>query len=79
MNNFFYTVIETQMNTDGSIANLCNSYTNESDAYARLYTILAAAAVSTLPYHSAHILRSDGVIINGQIFNRLTVSNEEIQ
>ena len=68
--NIFYTVIENQMTSNGAKGLLYYHYDNEIAAYAKFYTILAAAAVSELPYHAGHILRSDGVLIEGKVFDR---------
>lgn len=70
MGNFFYTTIENQVREDGSKGLLYDHYDNENAAYAKLYTILAAAAVSEIPYHSGHIMRSDGLILDGRVFDR---------
>lgn len=67
---FFYLVIEEQMSASGTLAALTTYYTDYNDALAKLYTILAAAAKSTIPYHSACIKRSDGIIIEGKTFDR---------
>lgn len=68
----FYTTIENQIREDGSRGLLYDHFDEEEKAYAKLYTILAAAAVSGIPYHSAHILRSDGLLIAGRVFDRRT-------
>lgn len=73
---YFYTTIENQLRSDGSRGLLYDHYEVEEDALAKLYTILAAAATSQLPYHSGHILRSDGIITDGRVFDRRTVSGE---
>lgn len=74
---YFYTTIEDQVRADGSHGLLYDHFEGEVNgvpalerAYAKLYSILAAAAVSTIPYHSGHIKRSDGVIIDGRVFDR---------
>ncbi|MBQ6621539.1 MAG: hypothetical protein IJH75_01730 [Mogibacterium sp.] len=65
----FYIVLEIQY--DGSAYGvLHNVYEDINAAYAKLYTILAAAAVSTIQYHAGQILRSDGVIVEGKVFDR---------
>lgn len=74
---YFYTTIENQLRSDGSRGLLYDHYDTEEDALAKLYTILAAAAVSELPYHSGHILRSDGIITDGRVFDRRTATEEE--
>lgn len=79
MATYFYTTIENQIRADGSVGLLYDHYgidPNETAeealnrAYAKLYTILAAAAVSGIPYHSGHIYRSDGLLIEGKVFDR---------
>lgn len=73
----FYTTIENQLRNDGSFGLLYDHFTNVDQAYAKLYTILAAAAVSEIPYHSAHLLRSDGIMMDGRVFDRRTVPTPE--
>lgn len=67
---YFYTTLENQVRNDGSRGLLYDHYDNLDSALAKLYTILAAAAVSGIPYHSGHIMRSDGLIIEGRVFDR---------
>ena len=74
---FFWTTIESQMDNNGTFGLLYNYYTDYNDALARLYTILAAAAVSTVPYHAAYILRSDGAITEGRVFDRRSQQTPE--
>ena len=74
---YFYITIENQVRNDGSRGLLYDHFDDETQAYAKLYTILAAAAVSDIPYHSGHILRSDGIMIEGKVFDRRENSNEE--
>ena len=76
MGDIFYTTIENQVRPDGSKGLLYDHFDNETQAYAKLYTILAAAAVSEIPYHSAHILRSDGIMIQGRVFDRRSSEQE---
>lgn len=72
---YFYTTIENQIRVDGSKGLLYDHYDTEDAAYAKLYTILAAAAASGIPYHSGHIMRSDGLILDGRVFDRRTEDN----
>ena len=65
------------MRTDGSRGLLFDHFDDETQAYAKLYTILAAAAVSGIPYHSGHILRSDGILMEGRVFDRRVDEPEE--
>ena len=68
----FYTTVENQVRTDGSKGLLYDHFDNENQAYAKYYTICAAAAISEIPYHSAAIIRSDGIMIEGKVFDRRT-------
>ena len=66
-----YVTIENQIRQDGSKGILYDHFENPSAAYAKLYTILAAAAVSGLPYHAGHLLKyQDGgmQVVAGQVF-----------
>jgi len=68
--NTFYTTIENQIRNDGSHGLLYDHYENKDSAYAKYFTICAAAAISDLPYHSAHLIRDDGVMIEGRVWDR---------
>lgn len=67
----FWTTIENQLREDGSRGLLYDHFEDESQALAKYYTICAAAAVSGIPYHSAHLLASDGRMIRQEIFERI--------
>lgn len=58
-----YIVIELQTNAAGQTANLVTAYDNLPQAENKFHTILAAAAVSTVPKHAAVILNEDGLIV----------------
>ena len=73
----FYTTIENQVRTDGSMGLLYDHFEDINEALAKYYTICAAAAVSEIPYHSAAIIRDDGIMIEGRVFDR-RVDEEEI-
>ena len=66
----FYTVLEIQEDVNGNRAVLPVVYSDYDDALAKLYTILAAAAKSAIPYHAGHILRSDGILTDGRVYDR---------
>ena len=65
-----YTTIENQIREDGSFGLLYDHFEDYDKALAKLYTILAAAASSEIPYHSGHIMRSDGILTDGRVFDR---------
>lgn len=73
----FYTTIENQIRNDGSKGLLYDHYDTYEAALAKLYTILAAAAVSGIPYHSGHIMRSDGILTDGRVFDRRVTPEPE--
>ena len=66
----FYTTIENQMRSDGGRGLLYDHFDDYDLALAKFFTICAAAASSGIPYHSAHIIRSDGLMIEGRVFDR---------
>lgn len=70
MAKFVYTTLENQIRPDGSKGLLYDHFDTYEAALAKLYTILAAAAKSNIPYHSGHIYRSDGVLCDGRVFDR---------
>lgn len=58
MNKFI--VVELQTMQDGTVANIVTAYDNQNAAESAYHTILAAAAISTLPCHAAVILSEEG-------------------
>lgn len=73
----FYTTLENQVRNDGSKGLLYDHYDNLNAALAKYYTVCAAAAVSEIPYHAAAIMRDDGIIIEGRVFDRRTTPQPE--
>ncbi len=72
-----YTTIENQVRNDGSFGLLYDHFTDMNAAYAKFFTVCAAAAVSEIPYHSAHILRSDGIMIESRVWDRQSNNTTE--
>lgn len=70
MNSTFYTVIEVQEDAQGARGCIPVIYADYDAALAKYYTVLSVAVVSNLPYHSCHIIRSDGVVTDGRVFDR---------
>ena len=73
----FYTTLENQIRNDGSKGLLYDHFTELDQAMAKYFTICAAAAVSELPYHSAHLLQDDGRMIKQEIFDRRVIPAPE--
>lgn len=61
-----FVVIELQKLSDEQIANIVNIYQTREEAENRYHTILAAAAVSSLPVHAAVMLEENGVLIKNE-------------
>lgn len=51
-----YIVIEIQTYDNGTVGTLVNQYDTLQEAESKFHTVLAAAAVSSLPVHSAMII-----------------------
>lgn len=62
-----YIVIEMQTDASGNVSIPAPaSYDNLNDAEAKFHTILAAAAQSTLPVHSAIIVDNEACLIRNE-------------
>ena len=65
-----YYVIEIQTNTDGTGATLVNDFDDRNAAFAKYYTVLAAAAVSSVLVHACVILTREGAVVaNGSFIH----------
>ena len=73
----FWTTIENQLRDSGTYGLLYDHFEDENRALAKYYSICAAAAVSGIPYHSAHLLASDGRMIRQEIFDRRVAPEPE--
>ena len=66
-----YLVIELQENTDGTVGNIVTSYDDINKAESKWHSILASAAQSSIPYHSAVILTSRGTMIKSEYYEHM--------
>lgn len=73
----FWTTIENQLRDNGTYGLLYDHFEDENRALAKYYSICAEAAVSGIPYHSAHLLASDGRMIRQEIFDRRVAPEPE--
>ena len=62
-----YVVIEIQ-STNESAATLINSYVNRNEAESKFHQILGAAAISTIPTHSAALLTDSGKLLKSESY-----------
>mgnify|MGYP007070066651 CR=1 FL=1 len=63
-----FIVLETQTNTDGTVGIVPTAFYDELEAKSKYHQILSAAAISTLPRHTAFILTDDGYVIQSECF-----------
>ena len=63
-----YIVIELQKNTEGVVSNIVTSHETLSEAESKYYSILASAAVSQIPVHSAIIVSEEGFPVKHQCY-----------
>lgn len=64
-----YIVIELQESADGQVANIVTSHDTVNEAESKYHAILSAAAVSSVPVHSAIMVNSHGGYINSQSYD----------
>lgn len=70
-----FVVIELQTYESGAVGNIISTYDTLNEAEAKYHTILAAAAVSSLPVHSAFIVTNTGNVVRSEYYRH----GEEIQ
>ena len=69
-----YYIIEIQKNVNGEYAHIVHWAYDENETQARLkaeskyHSVLASAAISELPQHSATLIKSDGMCIMNQCY-----------
>lgn len=63
-----YIVIELQKNEKGVVSNIVTAHDSLAEAESKYYTILASAAVSNVPVHSAVIVSEEGFPVNHKCY-----------
>ena len=63
-----YIVVELQKNVEGVVSNLVYSFDTLAEAESKYYSILASAAVSKIPVHSAIIVSEEGFPVKYQCY-----------
>ena len=64
-----YIVIELQESADGQVSNIVTSHDTVNEAESKYHAVLSAAAVSSVPVHSAIMVNSHGGYINSQSYD----------
>ena len=72
-----FIVVEIQTAGDGTTSVLTDSFDNIDAAYNKYYTILAYAAISTIPVHAASIINNNGILWESKSFDHPILDNEE--
>jgi len=57
-----YIVIEFQQDANGQVANIVTAFDDRNQAESKYYTVLAAAAVSSVPCHTAMMVNNEGMV-----------------
>lgn len=63
-----YIVIELQKNAEGVVSNIATSHETLAEAESKYYYVLAAAAVSDIPVHSAIIVSEEGFPVRHECY-----------
>lgn len=63
-----FIVIELQTNAEGVVSNIVTSFENLAEAESKYYSVLAAAAISKVPVHSAIIVSEEGFPVKHQCY-----------
>ena len=63
-----YLVIELQKTAPDRVGNLVTAHTDLNEAQSKFHTVLAAAAISAVPQHSAMLIDDRGGLIARETF-----------
>ena len=63
-----FIVIELQTQADGTVANIVTDHATQAEAESKYHSVLAAAAVSELPCHSAVLVSEEGFPLMHQCY-----------
>lgn len=63
-----YIVVELQKNAEGVVSNIVTSHETLAEAESKYYSVLAAAAVSEIPVHSAIIVSEEGFPVRHECY-----------
>lgn len=69
-------VIVMEIQKGAEVSTIVNTYESRDDAENKYHTVLAYAAVSDVPYHSAVMLTDKGERIKNETFEHLVQSGE---
>ena len=64
-----YIVLEMQTNSDETVGTVLTSYDKLDEAESKFFAVLSAAALSTLPTHTAMLLTNNGTMLRVETFS----------
>lgn len=64
-----YLVIEIQTGADGKVSTLITQKDDLNEATSLFYSVLSAAAVSSVPVHAAVLLMNNGAVVKSEVFD----------
>ena len=64
-----YLVIEIQTSADGKVATLITQKDDLNEATSVFYSVLSAAAVSSVPLHAAVLMMNNGAVVKRETFD----------
>lgn len=65
-----YVVVELQTTKDGQVANLVTQHDTREEAESKFHSVLAAAAISGLPVHSAVLMNNHCFVLESRCFGQ---------
>ena len=63
-----YIVVELQKNAEGVVSNIVTRHETLAEAESKYYSVLATAAVSEIPVHSAIIVSEEGFPVRHECY-----------
>lgn len=63
-----FAVIEFQTDGSGNVAHIMTDHPTKAEAESKYHQVLAAAAISQVPIHSAVIITPEGVVQKSQCY-----------
>lgn len=63
-----YYIIEIQKHADGNYAHIVQTADTRNEAESKYHKVLAAAAISNLPKHSAILITDEGFLLMSQCY-----------
>ena len=63
-----FIVLELQTTAE-AVSHIFSTYASQAEAESHYHTVLAAAAVSTVPAHSALLMTADGQVLRSETYH----------